>query len=94
MIKDKVICIKSDCINGKPGTPGALNSVRKGEIYHIDYETDELFGSQGAPITPNSMYRICSLNKDYIGNFYKKDFIKMNTQEYRDFLINQLLSND
>ena len=87
----KVLCIKSDCLNLKPGTPGALNNVKEGDYYYIDLDSSEDPYSDYIQPISYLMCRVYSLNKDYIGNFYKKDFIETNTAKYRDYILTNLL---
>ena len=87
----KVLCIKSDCLNLQPGTPGALNNVKEGNYYYIDLDSSEDFYYYYILPISYLMCRVYSLDKDYIGNFYKKDFIETNTAKYRDYILTNLL---
>ena len=87
----KVICIKSDCLYLKPGTPGALNNVKEGNYYYTDLDSDEDPYSDYMPAVPFTMCMVYTLNKDYIGNFYKKDFIETNNAKYRDYILTKIL---
>ena len=87
----KVLCIKSDCLNGTPGTPGALNNVKKGEYYLIDEFPYMEIHQEYLPMTSNNMYRIYSLKNEYIGDFYREHFIRSNSNHYRDYILNKIL---
>jgi len=87
----KVLCIKSDCLNLQPGTPGALNNVKEGNYYYTDLDREEDPYADYMPALPFTMYMVYTLNKDYIGNFYKKDFIETNNAKYRDYILTKIL---